>query len=180
MATSLLKNLTPLLFFVVLSMLISCKGNNGSVQKNNTGEANVEELYKGYYKNPQTLDEQQQNMIIDYAVDNNLNLQRLESGLYMMTVQEGFGPTLRWGEKIKVDYRGTYLDGTEFDSSYSRGAPYITAVGTTIAGWNEALIRMKSGGKAKVIVPSRLGYGNKEFAGIPPNSILVFDIHVLI
>lgn len=178
MGTSLLKNYTPILFIIVLSFMTNCKGKNADTQNN--GEANVEELYKGYYKNPKTLDEQQQNIIIDYAVDNNLNLERLESGLYMMTVREGFGPTLRWGEKIKVEYRGTYLDGTEFDSSYSRGVPYTTAVGATIAGWNEALIRMKSGSKAKIVVPSRLGYGNKEFAGIPPNSILVFDINVLI
>lgn len=173
---------TLVIAWTVLLFISGCKGN-GSDNGSSPGgkkDADINELYTGYYKNPTTLDERQQNEIIDYAAEKNLPLLRLESGVYYMITEEGRGPTLRWGEKIKVDYKGYYLDGREFDSSYKRGKPYTTAVGQSIAGWNDALLRMRSGTKATVIIPSRLGYKDQEFAGIPPNSILAFDLHILI
>lgn len=98
-----------------------------------------------------------------------------------MLTDRGMGPALQWGEKVKVDYRGYFLDGKEFDSSYSRGKPIIFNVGQMIPGWNEALRKMASGSKATIIVPSRLGYGDQGFPGaVPPNTIIAFDIHVLI
>ncbi len=167
-------------FFLVVMLIAGCKESKNNKPGYDTGDANVEELYKGYYQNPSNLDEEQQNMIIDYAIENNLNLLRLESGLYIMLIQEGIGPKLRWGEKVRVEYIGTYLDGREFDSTYRRGKSFVTSVGAAIPGWNEALRKLQSGAKAKIILPSRLGYGDKEYAGIPPNSILVFDLHVVI
>ena len=167
------------LLLIVFSFM-ACKETKTNTQSNHTGDPNVEELYKGYYQNPSGIDEEQQNMIIDYAIENNLNLTRLESGLYFMITQEGIGPNLRWGEKVRVEYVGTYLDGREFDSTYRRGQPFYTSVGAAIPGWNEALRRLKSGSKAKIVIPSRLGYRDKEYAGIPPNSVLVFDLHVVI
>ena len=167
----------PILFLITMSCK-EAKSDNPLDPSNRS--ANVEELYKGYYQNPTTFDEKQQNEIIDHIIDNDLDMIRLESGMYMMLTQRGIGPNLEWGEEVIVHYRGTYLDGREFDSSYSRGKPFKTAVGSAITGWNEALRRMKSGTKVIVILPSRLAYGSQEYAGIPPNSILKFEMHVLI
>ena len=171
--------LTGILFCFILVSL-GCKGKSDPAFDGDTGEANVEELYKGYYQDPSNIDEEQQNMIIDYAIEKDINLTRLESGLYFLETREGMGPNLRWGEEVKVHYVGTYLDGKEFDSSYRRDVPLKVSVGAAIAGWNEALIRLQSGSKAIIVVPSRLGYRDREYAGIPPNSVLVFELHVLI
>ena len=168
--------------WTVIMFVSGCKGDgrDGVSTPGSKKDADINALYTGYYKNPTTLDERQQNEIIDYAAEKNLPLLRLESGVYYMITEKGRGPTLRWGEKIRVDYKGYYLDGREFDSSYKRGTSYTTAVGQSIAGWNDALLRMRSGTKATIILPSRLGYKDQEFAGIPPNSIIAFDIHIII
>ena len=162
-------------------LFASCKqGSNAkNVSQRSHKEADINALYAGFYQDPKTLDEQQQNEIIEYAVDNNLPLQRTESGLYYMITEEGRGPNLMWGESIKVHYRGYYLDGQEFDSSYSRGKPMAMQIGQGVPGWNEALTKMKSESKCTVIIPSRLAYSDKGYAGVPPNTIIAFDIFVV-
>jgi len=76
-------------------------------------------------------------------------------------------------------FRATLIDGTEFDSSYNRGEPVSFQVNQVIPGWTEALKLMKEGGKWKLYIPSDLAYGPRGRPGIPPNSVLVFEVELL-
>jgi FKBP-type peptidyl-prolyl cis-trans isomerase FklB len=85
-------------------------------------------------------------------------------------------PTL--ADQVTVRYRGTLLDGTEFDSSDARGAPSTFLVGGVIKGWQEALLMMKPGAKWRLWVPPELAYGNKARRNIPGGSLLIFDVEL--
>jgi FKBP-type peptidyl-prolyl cis-trans isomerase len=104
-----------------------------------------------------------------------------ESGLQYQSLAEGTGPTPKSTDKVKVHYKGTLLDGTEFDSSYKRGEPATFPLDSVIAGWTEGLQLMKVGGKARLVIPAELAYGENGPPGSPigPNSTLVFDIELL-
>ncbi len=88
-------------------------------------------------------------------------------------------PTITATDQVTVNYRGKLLDGTEFDSSYTRGTPATFPVGGVIKGWQEALVLMKPGAKWQLFVPPELAYGANPRPGIPSNSLLVFDVEVL-
>ncbi|HYW78748.1 MAG TPA: FKBP-type peptidyl-prolyl cis-trans isomerase [Thermoguttaceae bacterium] len=104
----------------------------------------------------------------------------LPSGLQYQVIEPGTGPMPTAQDTVKTHYRGTLLDGTEFDSSYSRGKPAEFPVGGVIAGWTEALQKMKVGAKWKLFIPSKLAYGERGAgADIGPNSTLIFDIELL-
>ena len=85
------------------------------------------------------------------------------------------GPT----DEVAVNYRGTLLDGTEFDSSYSRGTPATFKVNGVIPGWQEALVLMKPGAKWRLFVPAELAYGSIPRPGIPGGSLLIFEVELL-
>ncbi len=78
-----------------------------------------------------------------------------------------------------MNYRGTLLDGTEFDSSYKRGQPAQFPVGGVIHGWTEALEKMPVGSKWKLFIPAELAYGERGNRSIPPNSTLIFEVELL-
>jgi FKBP-type peptidyl-prolyl cis-trans isomerase len=80
---------------------------------------------------------------------------------------------------VAAHYAGRLLDGSEFDSSYSRGEPLTIAVGGVIKGWTEALLMMKEGDKWTLFVPPELGYGERGVGPIPANSALIFDIELV-
>lgn len=103
-----------------------------------------------------------------------------ESGLQYIVLNEGKGKTPEATSTVKVNYVGTLLDGTEFDSSYSRNEPAQFQVNGVIAGWTEALQLMKEGGKMRLFIPSELAYGSRG-AGekIKPYSTLVFEVELL-
>jgi FKBP-type peptidyl-prolyl cis-trans isomerase FklB len=88
-------------------------------------------------------------------------------------------PVISSADEVTVNYRGKLVDGTEFDSSYSRGTPATFGVGGVIKGWQEALVMMKPGAKWEIFVPAELGYGASPRPGIPANSLLIFDVEVL-
>lgn len=104
----------------------------------------------------------------------------LVSGLQYIVLTEGNGASPKATDTVVVHYRGTLIDGTEFDSSYARGEPVAIPVNGVIQGWQEALPLMKVGSKWQIFVPSALGYGeNAAGAEIGPNSTLIFDIELL-
>jgi FKBP-type peptidyl-prolyl cis-trans isomerase FklB len=82
-------------------------------------------------------------------------------------------------DEVTVNYRGKLLDGTEFDSSYSRGQPATFPVGGVIKGWQEALVLMKPGSKWQLYIPPELAYGSSPRPSIPANSLLIFDVELI-
>jgi FKBP-type peptidyl-prolyl cis-trans isomerase len=102
------------------------------------------------------------------------------SGLQYTIIKEGTGMIPKSTDMVSVNYRGTLLDGKEFDSSYKRGQPATFPVTGVIPGWTEALQLMKVGTKAKLFIPSKLAYGERA-AGpdIGPNSTLIFELELL-
>ncbi|HWY30199.1 MAG TPA: FKBP-type peptidyl-prolyl cis-trans isomerase [Candidatus Acidoferrum sp.] len=103
----------------------------------------------------------------------------LPDGLQYMVITNGSGPIPTPNDKVSVNYRGTLIDGTEFDNSYKRGQPAEFPVTAVIHGWTEALEKMTVGSKWKLFIPSDLAYGERGRPGIPPNSVLIFDIELL-
>lgn len=103
-----------------------------------------------------------------------------DSGLRYEMLREGDGPSPVRGQRVTVHYRGTFPDGGEFDSSYSRGEPAEFSVEGVIPGFSEALRLMKVGGHIRAYVPSELGYGEEGAgAAIGPNQDLIFEIELL-
>lgn len=101
------------------------------------------------------------------------------TGLQYEVVKEGKGATPKEGAKVKVHYKGTLLDGKEFDSSYKRNAPAEFGVNDVIPGWTEALKLMKVGSMYNLTIPSKLAYGEHGQGPIPPNSVLKFQVELL-
>lgn len=103
----------------------------------------------------------------------------LSSGLQYKVLCEGKGPSPKAADTVTVHYRGTLVDGTEFDNSYKRGEPSTVRLFGVIEGWTEALQLMKTGAKWRIFIPAKLGYGKRRQGRIPPNSALIFDIELL-
>ncbi|TXR38955.1 FKBP-type peptidyl-prolyl cis-trans isomerase [Ectopseudomonas mendocina] len=101
--------------------------------------------------------------------------------LIIEDLQPGDGKAVVKGALITTQYRGWLADGTEFDSSFSRGKPFQCVIGTgrVIKGWDQGLMGMQVGGKRKLQVPAHLGYGERSVGSIPPNSNLTFEIELL-
>jgi len=103
----------------------------------------------------------------------------LADGLQYLVLTNGTGAHPAASDVVTVNYRGTLVDGTEFDSSYKRGQPATFPVGGVIHGWTEALQLMSVGSKWKLFIPSDLAYGERGNRGIPPNATLIFEVELL-
>jgi len=104
----------------------------------------------------------------------------LPSGLQYKIIKAGNGRKPKATDEVTTHYRGTLIDGTEFDSSYKRGQPTSFPVNGVIAGWTEALQLMPVGSKWQLFIPSNLAYGERGSGGvIGPNGALVFDIELI-
>jgi FKBP-type peptidyl-prolyl cis-trans isomerase FkpA len=101
------------------------------------------------------------------------------SGLVYKDLQQGTGATPKPSDTVKVNYRGTLLDGTEFDSSYKRNQPAQFALNGVIPCWTEGLQHMRAGGKAELVCPASIAYGDRGTQGIPPGATLIFQIELL-
>ena len=110
---------------------------------------------------------------------NKEGVQTLPSGLQYKAITTGTGPKPSAEDTVSVHYRGTLIDGTEFDSSYKRGEPATFPLNGVIRGWTEGLQLMPVGSKWTLFVPSNLGYGPKGVPGIGPNSTLIFEVELL-
>lgn len=102
-----------------------------------------------------------------------------ESGLQYLVMSEGDGPKPAATDRVRVHYRGTLLDGTEFDSSYSRGEPATFMLNQVIPGWTEGLQLMPVGSKYQFFIPSDLAYGPNGSRSIAPNATLIFEVELL-
>jgi FKBP-type peptidyl-prolyl cis-trans isomerase FklB len=104
----------------------------------------------------------------------------LPSGLQYEVITEGKGKMPKADQTVQTNYRGMLIDGTEFDSSTKHGGPATFRVNQVIAGWTEALQRMRVGSKWKLYIPPQLAYGDRGAGGvIGPNATLVFEIELL-
>ncbi len=103
------------------------------------------------------------------------------SGLKMIKIHSTRLERPQKGQKVWVDYSGYLTDGSMFDSSVKRGEPisFKVGFGQVIKGWDEALLSMRKGEKARLIIPPNLGYGSRAAGLIPPNSTLIFDVHLV-
>jgi FKBP-type peptidyl-prolyl cis-trans isomerase len=116
-----------------------------------------------------------------YLKEHNITVKPTASGLYYIEKAKGTGPQAVPGKNVKVHYTGTLLDGTKFDSSRDKNQPleFTIGKGQMIKGFDEGFQLMKKGGKATFIVPSSLGYGDRNMGNIPPYSTLVFDVELV-
>ena len=102
------------------------------------------------------------------------------SGLQYEVLREGTGRQPVATDKVQVNYRGTLLDGTEFDSSYKRNAPIDFGLNQVIKGWTEGVQLMKEGAKYRFVIPSKLAYGQRGAGGmIGPDETLIFEVELL-
>lgn len=118
----------------------------------------------------------------DYLLQNGAKdaVVTLPSGLQYKVITAGNGSSPTAESTVEVHYRGTLIDGTEFDSSYKRGEPVSFPVGGVISGWTEALQLMKEGAKWELVIPSALAYGERGNPPvIPPSSALIFEVELL-
>ena len=115
------------------------------------------------------------------AKEDTQNVTITPSGLKFTDRVVGSGETPSTGDKCKVHYTGTLLDGTKFDSSVDRGKPFEfpLGMGRVIKGWDEGIADMKVGGKRKLIIPPELAYGSRAKSNIPANSTLIFEVELL-
>ena len=107
-------------------------------------------------------------------------VQQTASGLQYLIEKPGEGKAPKPTSTVKVNYRGTLLDGTEFDSSYKRNEPIEFPLNAVIRGWTEGLQLIKPGGKIRLFIPSNLAYGPRGAGGIiGPDETLIFDVELL-
>lgn len=102
-----------------------------------------------------------------------------ESGMVFQSLEEGSGESPEASDRVQVHYRGTLRDGEVFDSSYERGQPATFGLDQVIPCWTEGLQLMKVGGKAKLVCPPDLAYGDRPAGSIPPGSTLTFEVELL-
>jgi FKBP-type peptidyl-prolyl cis-trans isomerase FklB len=103
----------------------------------------------------------------------------LPSGLQYKILAEGSGKMPKATDEVTVNYKGSLVDDTEFDSSYKREAPTTFRLDKVIRGWTEALQLMKEGSKWQLFIPPELGYGERGAGPVPPNSVLIFEVELV-
>ncbi len=101
-----------------------------------------------------------------------------KTGLQYIVIIEGIGKKPKDTDRVQVHYRGTFINGIEFDSSFRRNKPAAFLVNGVISGWTEGLQMMKTGAKYRFFVPSELAYGKRGIGNIGPNAVLIFDVEL--
>lgn len=106
--------------------------------------------------------------------------EKTASGIGIAMLVEGKGASPKASDTVKVHYRGTLTNGSEFDSSYKRGEPTVFPLNRVIPCWTEGVQKLKIGGKARLTCPSQLAYGSRGVPGvIPPDATLIFEVELV-
>jgi FKBP-type peptidyl-prolyl cis-trans isomerase len=144
-------------------------------------EKEVGEKKKAETAKLETNKRQEGERLTKYLAERKITVKPTASGLYYMEKVKGTGTRAVAGKKVKVHYTGTLLDGTKFDSSRDRDQPFEFTLGQgqVIKGWDEGIALMNVGGKATLVIPSAIAYGERDMGTIPPYSTLVFDVELL-
>jgi len=183
-----MKNLKIFVLMIITCIFFACNSNskNSATSAPEKNEVKVPEgplaqkLYINYHTNPQNVDQVDENKLIEYAVSNNIDVTKSPSGLYYKISNVSDQPFYTGNSNVTAHYRGTTLDGKEFDSSYGRGEPMTFMPVQMITAWQEALAMMNPGSTATLLVPSRLAYGKKGFPGyIDPDTPLIFTFECM-
>lgn len=120
--------------------------------------------------------EDNENEILEYIADNNLDAQKSASGLYYVIENQGTGATPTASSDVTVAYKGYFTNGSVFDQN-AEGITFNLS--QVIAGWTEGITYFNEGGSGMLLIPSRLAYGNAGRSGIPGGAVLIFDIELL-
>ncbi len=164
-----------ILYILVLLVFSSCIGE---IKKPNQPKQSVTPQRPKVKRNSQW--DQDVEKIRTWVAEKGFDMTPTSQGIYYKIEKEGVGVAHPMaGTKVTVNYRGTLLDGTEFDSSYDQGQPLTAKLTRLIMGWQFAVPLLKKGGKGKFVIPSTLAYGQNARHKIPANSILVFDIELI-
>ncbi len=125
--------------------------------------------------------EQEQKILKLYLENANITIEPTSTGLYYIEEKAGKGSSPKSGQKVKIHYTGSFISGEIFDSSLKRGEVFEFVIGTNqvIPGMEEGICKMKKGGKATLIIPSNIAYGDQEFKMIQPFSTLIFEIELI-
>lgn len=115
--------------------------------------------------------------IKDYLKQENIDCERSESGLYYNIIEPGEGELIQYKDLVSFTYKGTLLDGTVFDEQLEE--PVEFKVNELIGAWKEIMLQLRKGGKAFLVAPPQIGYGDHQLNDIPQNSILVFEMEVV-
>jgi FKBP-type peptidyl-prolyl cis-trans isomerase FkpA len=161
---SFIKKGSTLTFNIRLRQILNSENFNESIRKETVAnEASEQQELDLYLKN------------------GNIQQKPFVSGLYYIETKVGQGETPKQGQKVTCHYIGSFLSGEVFDSSYQRGEPFSFIVGKKeiIPGMEEGVSKMKKGGKATLLIPSKLAYGDKQYKMIPPFSTLAFEIEII-
>jgi FKBP-type peptidyl-prolyl cis-trans isomerase FkpA len=118
-------------------------------------------------------------LMLDYFADNNIDAEVTEEGVYYMIETEGTGDRPLSSSTVTVNYEGSLLDGSIFDSSFERGTPSTFGLWQVIQGWQIGIPLFKEGGEGYLYIPSELAYGGSARSGIPSNSVLIFKIELI-
>lgn len=157
-------------FLTVGSILVYSKNNLSTPNNQNDSQSNE-------VVNPTSIPTKAERTIVP-----NMNTQQEEvKELKIEDEKKGGGAEVKSGDKVEVNYTGTLLNGTKFDSSYDRDQTFSFTVGAgeVIQGWDQGLIGMRVGGKRKLTIPADMGYGEQGSGPIPPNSPLLFEIDLV-
>ncbi len=174
-----------ILFSLFLFSISACEWEGSTTSYNNgftrklTEDQVINNTMNDFIREPNTQDEVDRNIILNYIIDNKLEMESTPEGIYYQITRQGTGdhPTIK--DDIVVHYHGTLLNGKVFDST--RGKSFFTyPLKRMIDGWQKGIPLMKTGSKAIFIIPSSMCYGENGFNDlIPPHSILKFEIELL-
>jgi FKBP-type peptidyl-prolyl cis-trans isomerase FkpA len=126
-------------------------------------------------------EKEEKQLLNDYLKRTNVTTAPTTSGLIYIETQKGKGSAPVTGKNVTVHYLGYFIDGQIFDSSYDRKEPFTFKLGAgeVIPGWDEGIAKMQVGGKARLIIPSNLAYGDRQTGLVPPFATLIFDVELL-